>query len=145
MREQKKAEEAAKRAEELARKAEEDRRLAREQKMREREKLQKIQEEMEAMEKKRYLTAMGKNVENITADELKEVDTAKLAKEHAEKANKKKEEEERKIKEASKQVRTVARCSIIVSGVADVAYFIAARLPRQGRQNRGASQTEGNV
>lgn len=59
------------------------------------------------MEKKRYLTAMGKNVENITADELKEVDTAKLAKEHAEKANKKKEEEERKIKEASKQVRTV--------------------------------------
>ena len=113
VREQKKAEAAAKRAEELARKAEEDRRLAREQKMREREKLQKIQEEMEAMEKKRYLTAMGKDVENITVDELKEVDTAKLAKEHAEKTNKKREEEERKIKEASKQVRIVdpLRCT----------------------------------
>jgi hypothetical protein len=46
---------------------------------------------MDAMEKKRYLTAMGRSVENMTVEELKEVDTAALAKEHAEKANKKKE------------------------------------------------------
>lgn len=103
------AEEAQRKAEELARKAEEDRRLAREQKMREKEKLQKIQEEMDAMEKKRYLTAMGRNVENMTAEQLKEVDTAALAKEHADKANKKKEETERKIKEAARQLDYLVR------------------------------------
>ena len=102
-------EEAAKKAEELARKAEEDRRLVREQKMREREKLQKIQEEMDAMEKKRYLTAMGRSVENMTNEQLKEVDTAALAKEHAEKANKKKEEAERKVKETAKQLDYLVR------------------------------------
>ena len=102
-------EEAARKAEELARKAEEDRRLAREQKMREREKLQKIQEEMDALEKKRYLTAMGRSVENMTSEELKEVDTAALAKEHAEKANKKKEEAERKVKEVAKQLDYIVR------------------------------------
>jgi translation initiation factor 3 subunit A len=103
------AEEAAKKAEELARKQEEDRRLAREQKMREREKLQKIQEEMDAMEKKRYLTAMGRSVENMTTEELKSVDTAALAKEHAQKANKKKEEAERKVKEAAKSLDYLVR------------------------------------
>jgi len=103
------AEEAQRKAEELARKAEEDRRLAREQKMREKEKLQKIQEEMDAMEKKRYLTAMGRNVENMTVEELKEVDTAALAKEHADKANKKKEEAERKVKEAARQLDYLVR------------------------------------
>ena len=103
------AEEAQKKAEELARKQEEDRRLAREQKMREREKLQKIQEEMDAMEKKRYLTAMGRSVENMTTEELKSVDTAALAKEHAQKANKKKEEAERKVKEASKSLDYLVR------------------------------------
>ncbi|KAL9185162.1 hypothetical protein ACHAXT_002939 [Thalassiosira profunda] len=102
-------EEAQKKAEELARKAEEDRRLAREQKMREREKLQKIQEEMEAMEKKRYLTAMGRSTENMTAEQLKSVDTAALAKEHAEKANKKKEEADRKVREAAKQLDYLVR------------------------------------
>ncbi|KAL3787959.1 hypothetical protein ACHAW5_006982 [Stephanodiscus triporus] len=102
-------EEAAKRAEEAARKAEEDRRLDREQKMREREKLQRIQEEMDAMEKKRYLTAMGRSVENMTAEELKTVDTAALAKEHAEKANKKREEAERKVRETARQLDYIVR------------------------------------
>ena len=106
-------EEAQKKAEELARKAEEDRRLAREQKMREREKLQKIQEEMDALEKKRYLTAMGRSVENMTAEQLKSVDTAALAKEHAEKANKKKEEAERKVKEAARQLDYLVRATRI--------------------------------
>mmetsp|Transcript_46912 Transcript_46912/g.99661 ORF Transcript_46912/g.99661 Transcript_46912/m.99661 type:complete len:1067 (-) Transcript_46912:310-3510(-) len=100
---------AARKAEELARKAEEDRRLVREQKMREREKLQKIQEEMDALEKKRYLTAMGRSVENMTAEQLREVDTAALAKEHAEKANRKKEEAERKVKEAARQLDYLVR------------------------------------
>eukprot|EP00804_Cyclotella_cryptica_P017601 CCRYP_006745-RB/>CCRYP_006745-RB protein AED:0.08 eAED:0.08 QI:143/0.85/0.75/1/0.85/0.75/8/361/997 len=77
--------------------------------MREKEKIQKIQDEMDALEKKRYLTAMGRSVENMTAEELKEVDTAALAKEHAEKANKKKEEAERKIKEAARQLDHLVR------------------------------------
>lgn len=64
---------------------------------------------MDAMEKKRYLTAMGRNVENMTVDQLKEVDTAALAKEHAEKANKKKEEAERKVKEAARQLDYLVR------------------------------------
>ncbi|KAL7550626.1 hypothetical protein ACHAWF_013892 [Thalassiosira exigua] len=109
VRERLRQEEAQRKAEELARKAEEDRRLVREQKMREREKLAKIQEEMDAMEKKRYLQAMGRSVENMTAEELKEVDTAALAKEHAEKANKKREEAERKVKEAARQLDYIVR------------------------------------
>lgn len=102
-------EEAAKKAEEAARKAEEDRRLDREQKMREREKLQRIQEEMDAMEKKRYLTAMGRSVEKMTAEELKTVDTAALAKEHAAKATKKREEAERKVRETARQLDYIVR------------------------------------
>jgi translation initiation factor 3 subunit A len=89
--EQLRQEEFQRKQEEMARKAEEERRLARESKLREKEKIQKIQEEMDAIEKKRYLKAMGRAVENMTLEELKEVDTAALAKEHAEKANKKKE------------------------------------------------------
>lgn len=109
VREQRRAEEAARKAEELARKAEEDRRLAREQKMREREKLQKIQDEMDALEKKRYLTAMGRSVENMTDQELKDVDTAALAKEHAEKAQRKKDEAERKVRETAKSLDYLVR------------------------------------
>ncbi|KAL3823877.1 hypothetical protein ACHAXA_005459 [Cyclostephanos tholiformis] len=104
-----KQEEAAKKAEEAARKAEENRRLDREQKMREREKLQRIREEMDAMEKKRYLTAMGRSVENMTAEELRTVDTAALAKEHAEKATKKREEAERKVRETARQLDYIVR------------------------------------
>mmetsp|Transcript_15804 Transcript_15804/g.34208 ORF Transcript_15804/g.34208 Transcript_15804/m.34208 type:complete len:1013 (-) Transcript_15804:77-3115(-) len=100
---------AERKAEELARKAEEDRRLVREQKLREREKLQKIQEEMDALEKKRYLTAMGRNVENITMEELKDVDTEALAKEHAQKANKKKEDAENKVRLAARNLDYLVR------------------------------------
>lgn len=45
----------------------------------------------------------------MTAEQLREVDTAALAKEHAEKANKKKEEAERKVKEAAKQLDYLVR------------------------------------
>ena len=83
--EQLRQEELQRKQEEMARKAEEERRLARESKLREKEKIQKIQDEMDAIEKKRYLKAMGRAVENMTAEQLKEVDTAALAKEHAEK------------------------------------------------------------
>lgn len=96
-----------------AAKAEEARRLEREQKLREREKLAKIQREMEAMEKKRYLEAMGKNTEAMTEDQLAAVDTAALAKEHAEKANKKKDEAERKVREASKKLDYIVRATRI--------------------------------
>eukprot|EP00562_Extubocellulus_spinifer_P024964 CAMPEP_0178669610 /NCGR_PEP_ID=MMETSP0698-20121128/32222_1 /TAXON_ID=265572 /ORGANISM="Extubocellulus spinifer, Strain CCMP396" /LENGTH=1051 /DNA_ID=CAMNT_0020313289 /DNA_START=109 /DNA_END=3265 /DNA_ORIENTATION=+ len=96
-----------------AAKAEEERRLAREQQLREREKLAKVQREMEAMEKKRYLEAMGKNTENMTEDQLALVDTAALAKEHAEKANKKKDEAERKVREMSKKLDYIVRATRI--------------------------------
>ena len=96
-----------------AAKAEEARRLEREQRLREREKLAKIQREMEAMEKKRYLEAMGKNTEAMTEDQLAAVDTAALAKEHAEKANKKKDEAERKVREASKKLDYIVRATRI--------------------------------
>ena len=102
-------EELQRKKEEMARKAEEERRLARESKMREKEKIQKIQDEMDAIEKKKYLTAMGRSVENMTAEELKEVDTAALAKEHAAKANKKKEEAERKVREAARNLDHLVR------------------------------------
>ena len=94
---------------EAAARAEEERRLAREQKLREREKLDKIQREMEAMEKKKYLEAMGRNTEKMTDEDLAAVDTAALAKEHAEKANKKRDEAERKVKEAAKKLDYIVR------------------------------------
>lgn len=95
--------------EEAARKAEEERRLAREQRMREKEKLKKIQREMENMEKMKYLAAMGRATEGMTEEEMARVDTEALAKEHADKANKKKEEAERKIKEVSKKLDYMVR------------------------------------
>merc|ERR1712071_578573 len=94
---------------ETATKLEEQRRLAREQKMREREKLVKIQKEMEQMEKKKYLKAMGKNTEEMGAEELETIDTVKLMKEHADAANKKKEEAERKLREAVKKLDYMVR------------------------------------
>ena len=60
----------------------------------------------------RYLTAMGRSVE-MTAEELKTVDTVALAKEHAEKANKKREEAERKVKEAARQLDYLVRATRI--------------------------------
>jgi len=92
-----------------AAKVEEEKRLQREQKLREKEKLRKIQKEMEDMEKKKYLQAMGRSVDNLTEEEMANIDTAALAKEHAAKANKKKETAERKTKEAAKRLDYLVR------------------------------------
>ena len=45
----------------------------------------------------------------MTAEELRTVDTAALAKEHAEKANKKREEAERKVRETARQLDYIVR------------------------------------
>ena len=52
---------------------------------------------------------MGRSVENMTAEELKTVDTAALAKEHAAKATKKREEAERKVRETARQLDYIVR------------------------------------
>eukprot|EP00566_Odontella_aurita_P003040 CAMPEP_0113553088 /NCGR_PEP_ID=MMETSP0015_2-20120614/15421_1 /TAXON_ID=2838 /ORGANISM="Odontella" /LENGTH=1029 /DNA_ID=CAMNT_0000454123 /DNA_START=285 /DNA_END=3370 /DNA_ORIENTATION=- /assembly_acc=CAM_ASM_000160 len=98
-----------------AARAEEARRLEREQRVREREKLQKIQKELDIQEKKRLLKAMGKEKESevMTEEQLELVDTQKLAREHAAKANKKKEEAERKVKELSKRLDYIVRATRI--------------------------------
>ena len=51
--------------------------------------------------------------EKMTDEDLAAVDTAALAKEHAEKANKKKDEAERKVREASKKLDYVVRAARI--------------------------------
>ena len=104
-----KAERQQKSEEEAARKVEEEKRLAKEQRLREREKQRKIQKEMEAMEKKKYLQAMGRNTEAMTEEEMASIDTAALAKEHADKTNKKREEAERKAREAAKRLDYLVR------------------------------------
>lgn len=96
-------------AEDAARKEEEEKRIAREQRLREKEKLKKIQKEMESMEKKKYLQAMGRNIDAMTEEEVNQIDTAALAKEHADKANKKKEEIERKAREEAKRLDYLVR------------------------------------
>ena len=96
-------------AEDAARKDEEEKRIAREQRLREKEKLRKIQKEMEATEKKKYLQAMGRNIDAMTEEEVNQIDTAALAKEHADKANKKKEEIERKAREEAKRLDYLVR------------------------------------
>jgi len=96
-------------AEDAARKAEEEKRLAREQRLREKEKLRKIQKEMEAVEKKKYLKAMGRNTDEMTEEEMSKIDTEALAKEHADKANKKREDAERKTREAAKRLDYLVR------------------------------------
>merc|ERR1712071_157506 len=63
----------------------------------------------EQMEKKKYLKAMGKNTEEMGAEELETIDTVKLMKEHADAANKKKEEAERKLREAVKKLDYMVR------------------------------------
>ena len=95
--------------EDAARKVEEEKRLAREQRLREKEKLRKIQREMEAVEKKKYLKAMGRNTEEMTEEEMSKIDTEALAKEHADKANKKRDEAERKTREAAKRLDYLVR------------------------------------
>lgn len=107
--EQIKAEMRKKAEEEAANKAEEAKRLEREKRLREKQKQLQIQKEMENMEKKKYLQAMGRNAEAMTEEEIAKVDTAALAKEHADKANKKREAAERKVKEAAKRLDYLVR------------------------------------
>jgi translation initiation factor 3 subunit A len=94
---------------EAARKAEEQNRVVREQRLREIEKQRDIQKELDNQEKKRFLVAMGKKAEEITADELAKIDTDKLQKEHQEKISKKREESERKTKDAAKKLDYLVR------------------------------------
>merc|ERR1712238_90798 len=95
------------------RKEEEGRRLAREQQLREKEKLEKIKKELETMEKKRYLQAMGQNVEMMSPEELEKMDPDALAREHAAKAQKKKNDAERKVREMQKKLDYVVRATRI--------------------------------
>lgn len=103
---QKKQKEAAEAA---ARKAEEERRIKREQEMREQEKMRKIQREMENLEKQKLLKAMGHNVEGLTQEQVAEMDTDKLKKEHEDKINRKREEAERKTREVAKRLDYLVR------------------------------------
>eukprot|EP00559_Dactyliosolen_fragilissimus_P001990 CAMPEP_0184867174 /NCGR_PEP_ID=MMETSP0580-20130426/25278_1 /TAXON_ID=1118495 /ORGANISM="Dactyliosolen fragilissimus" /LENGTH=1007 /DNA_ID=CAMNT_0027367265 /DNA_START=292 /DNA_END=3315 /DNA_ORIENTATION=- len=92
---------------------EEEKRLLREQKLREKEKQEQIRKELEATEKKRYLEAMGQNVEALTMEELERMDPDALAREHAAKSAKKKDEEERKVKEMQKKLDYIVRATRI--------------------------------
>lgn len=96
-------------AEEAARRKEEELRMGREQRLREQEKLRKIQQEMETQEKKRVLQAMGKNVEEISEQQMASIDTVALQKEHQAKLNKKKEDGERKTRESAKRLDYLVR------------------------------------
>ncbi len=95
--------------EDAARKAEEEKRIAREQRLRELEKQRKIQQELDNQEKKRFLTAMGKDTEAMTDEQISQIDTEALQREHQEKLNKKKEEAERKTKEVAKKLDYLVR------------------------------------
>lgn len=95
--------------EDAARKAEEEKRIAREQRLREQEKQRKIQQELDNQEKKRFLTAMGKNTDTMTDEQISKIDTEALQREHQEKINKKKEEAERKTKEVAKKLDYLVR------------------------------------
>lgn len=102
-------EQAAKTAEEAARRREEELRIAKEQKMREQEKQRKIQQELETQEKKRFLVAMGKNLDEISNEQIAQIDTEALQREHEAKINKEKEEAERKIREQAKRLDHLVR------------------------------------
>jgi translation initiation factor 3 subunit A len=104
-----KEEQTKKAVEEAARRAEEERRIAREQQVREQEKQKKIQREMDNTKKQQLLEAMGQNTEAMTQDEIAEIDTAKLQKEHQDKINKKKETIERKTRAAAKRLDYLCR------------------------------------
>ena len=96
-------------AEEAARKAEEEQRIQREQKLREQEKQRKIQKEMENLKKQQLLQAMGHNIEALSQEEIAELDTAALQKEHQDKINKQRDEAERKTKEVAKRLDHLVR------------------------------------
>jgi translation initiation factor 3 subunit A len=95
--------------EEAKSKADEAKRLEREKRLREKEKVLKIKKEMANMEKKKYLQAIGRNADAMTEEEIAQVDTDALQKEHAEKANKKREAAERKVREAAKRLDYLVR------------------------------------
>jgi len=95
--------------EEAQRKVEEAARLARETRNREKERSMRIQNELDLQEKKKYLKAMGKDVDGMKNEELQQVDTAKLAKEHADKIGKKEEERKRKMNEKAKKLDYTVR------------------------------------
>lgn len=96
-------------AEIAARKAEEERRIHREQLLREEEKKKKIAQEIENTKKEQLLQAMGHNTDALTSEQVSEMDTDKLQKEHQAKINKKKEMAERKTKEAAKHIDYLVR------------------------------------
>jgi len=105
-----KVKERLKRAEEAARKAEELQRRERDQRLREREKLDKIEEEIQHNEKIKYLKVLGGyNIEQMTKEEISEIDLRALQKERDEKANKKRLDAERKQREGAKRLDYLVR------------------------------------
>lgn len=100
-------------AEEAARKAEEEKRIAREQRLRELDKQKKIAMELANQEKKRFLLAMGKNMDEVSEDQISKIDTDALQKEHQAKQNKKREDAERKTKESAKKLDYLVRATRI--------------------------------
>jgi translation initiation factor 3 subunit A len=95
--------------EDAARKIREEKRRQLEQRQREKEKQRRIQLEMEIAEKKKYLIAMGHNVDTMTEDEIANFDVEALQREHEEKSNKKREDAERKQREAAKRLDYLVR------------------------------------
>jgi translation initiation factor 3 subunit A len=95
--------------EEAARKAEEEKRIAREQRLREQDKVRKVQQELEKQEKMRFLVAMGKSTDNITEEQISQIDTEALQKEHQESIAKKRDEAERKTRDAAKKLDYLVR------------------------------------
>jgi translation initiation factor 3 subunit A len=104
-----KEEQRLKMEEEANRRAEEEKRIAREQKLREQEKQRKIQQELENREKKRFLAAMGKKADEISEEQIAQIDTEALQREHQEKIAKKREEAERKTRDAAKKFDYLVR------------------------------------
>ena len=104
-----KEEQRQKAAEENARRVEEQKRIAREQQLREADKQRKIQQELDNQEKKRFLAAMGKKTDHLTEEQMANLDTETLQREHQEKINKKKEEAERVTKLAAKKLDYLVR------------------------------------
>jgi translation initiation factor 3 subunit A len=96
-------------AEKAVLKAEEEGRIQREQVLREQEKMRKIQQEIENTKKQQLLQAMGHNTEALSAEEIANLDTAALQKEHQDKINKKRDESERKIREVAKRLDYLVR------------------------------------
>ena len=96
-------------AEEAARKAEEERRMQRELRLREIEKQKKIEEELENDRKEKLLVALGRNVEELTREQITAMDGDALEKEHRDKINQKREEAEKKTRDAAKHLDYLVR------------------------------------